>query len=112
MESKTLLRTESDCRMQIERMLKYSQTKVIMPALALGVLEARIASGKIVFTDPEVRAAYRNAVKFLKQYLGHDVHIGAKYEDAYGMRMSRYGFFVSAGHLRYKLVPAFADNAA
>jgi hypothetical protein len=47
----------------------------------------------------------------LKEHLGHDVHIGAKYEDAYGMRMSRYGFFRSVGHLKYVLADRFADCA-
>jgi hypothetical protein len=50
-------------------------------------------------------------VRSLKAHLGHDVHIGAKYEDAYGMRMSRYGFFKSIGHLRYELTRRFADEA-
>jgi hypothetical protein len=101
-----------DCQAEIERMLKNSQTKVIMPALAFGVLQCFLSSGKKRFTDGEVRAAYESGVRFLKKHLGHDVHIGAKYEDAYGMRMSRYGFFLSVGHLKYELAAPFAQSAS
>ena len=86
-------------------MLKNSQTKVIMPALALGVLRNYSANRKRVFSDSEIRFSYESAVRSLKAHLGHDVHIGARYEDAYGMRMSRYG------HLRYELAKRFADSA-
>jgi len=92
-------------------MLKNSQTKVIMPALALGVLRQYSANRQRTFSDRQIRNAYESAVRSLKAHLGHDVHIGAKYEDAYGMRMSRYGFFKSIGHLKYELTRRFADGA-
>jgi hypothetical protein len=103
--------SELECKGEIERMLKNSQTKVIMPALALGVLRSYSANRKRVFSDSEIRFSYESAVRSLKTHLGHDVHIGAKYEDAYGMRMSRYGFFRSVGHLKYELAKRFADCA-
>jgi hypothetical protein len=110
---KRIARTEQlvECRAEIERMLKNSQTKVIMPALALGVLRQYSANRQRTFSDGQIRNAYESAVRSLKAHLGHDVHIGAKYEDAYGMRMSRYGFFKSIGHLRYELTRRFADGA-
>jgi hypothetical protein len=104
-----LIKTETDCKAEIERMLKNSQTKVIMPALALGALRQHLATQQSVFTDTELRVAYESAVQSLKKLLGHDVHIGAKYEDAYGMRMSRYSILRSAGHMRYALTKAFAN---
>ena len=79
------------CKSEIERMLKNSQTKVINPVLTFGLLQEYCASKKTVFTDSEICTAYEAAVKHLKEFLGHDVHIGAKYYDAYGSRMSRYG---------------------
>lgn len=82
-----------------------------MPALALGVLRQHLATQKKVFSDAEIRSAYESAVRSLKTHLGHDVHIGAKYEDAYGMRMSRYGFLKSVGHLKYQLAQGFAEHA-
>src|SRR5205814_6215288 len=100
-----------ECKAEVERMLKNSQTKVIMPALALGVLRQYSANRKRVFSDSEIRFSYESAVRSLKEHLGHDVHIGAKYEDAYGMRMSRYGFFSSVGHLKYELDAIYAQHA-
>lgn len=102
---------ELECKGEVERMLKNSQTKVIMPALALGALRQYSANRKRVFSDSEIRFSYESAVRSLKEHLGHDVHIGAKYEDAYGMRMSRYGFFRSVGHLKYELADRFAKCA-
>src|SRR2546430_10069084 len=78
------------CRDEIDRMLKYSQTKVIMPVVTLGLLRIFLENGKRVFSDGEIKRAYEGAVKYLVEFLGHDVHIGAKYYDAYGTRMSRY----------------------
>ena len=75
---------ELECKGEVERMLKNSQTKVIMPALALGVLRQYSANRKRVFSDSEIRFSYESAVRSSKEHLGHDVHIGAKYEDAYG----------------------------
>jgi len=92
-------------------MLKNSQTKVIMPVVALGVLRAYCTDRKISFSDTDVRKAYQAAVRELKVFLGHDVHIGAKYEDAYGMRMSRYSVLKSVGHLIYELLPPYTDRA-
>src|ERR1700730_7400752 len=102
---------ELECKGEVERMLKNSQTKVIMPALALGVLRQYSANRKRVFSDSEIRSSYESAVRSLKEHLGHDVHIGAKYEDAYGMRMSRYRFFRSVGHLKYELADRFTNCA-
>lgn len=96
---------------EIERMLKNSQTKVIMPAVAYGILRYFLATKKTAFSDREIKEAYRDALRQITLYLGHDVHIGAKYEDAYGMRMSRYGFLISVGHLRYEVSPGFAKHA-
>jgi len=104
--------SEAGCRSEIERMLKMSQTKVIMPVVAFGLLRTYLENGKTRFTDAEIRKAYDAAVRTLKAYLGHDVHIGAKYYDAYGSRMSRYRVLKSTGHLRYKLLSPYSDHAA
>lgn len=103
--------SELFCKAEIERMLKNSQTKVIMPIVALGVLKVFCRTGKTSFLDTEIRNAYQSAVRDLKQFLGHDVHIGAKYEDAYGMRMSRYSVLKSMGHLNYELLPPYTACA-
>ncbi len=102
---------EDSCKSSIERMLKNSQTKVIAPVITLGLLVENSTSGKAVFTDSEIRKAYEAAVRDLKQYLGHDVHIGAKYYDAYGSRMSRYGVLKPVGHLKYELLSPYPEHA-
>ena len=104
--------TEGFCRGEIERMLKYTQTKGIMPAVTLGLLRIYMESGQRVFTDPQVRKAYEAATKHLKAFLGHDVHIGAKYYDAYGSRMSRYSVLKEVAHLTYELLPPYTTHAS
>jgi len=104
--------TESFCRSEIDRMLKNSQTKAIVPVVTLGLLRMFLQTGKRVLTDPEIRKAYEAAVKSLKEFLGHDVHIGAKYYDSYGTRMSRYTVLKSVGHLKYELLAPYTTFAA
>lgn len=99
------------CTSEIERMLKNSQTKVIMPVVALGLVHAHSTTGQTLFTDSEVRHAYQAAVREMTQFLGHHFHIGAKYEDAYGMRMSRYHVLRTVDHLTYELLPPYTDSA-
>jgi hypothetical protein len=99
------------CRAEIDRMLKNSQTKVIAPVITFGLLKAHAKTGKTQFSDSEIRKTYDAAVEFLKDFLHHDVHIGAKYYDAYGSRMSRYHVLKSVGHLKYELLPPFTEEA-
>jgi hypothetical protein len=103
------IEAEIFCRSEIERMLKNSQSKVIMPVIALGLFRAHSSTGVELFTDAEIRKAYLFAVRDLKSFLGHDIHIGAKYEDAYGMRMSRYGVLKTVGHLKYQLLSPYTQ---
>lgn len=92
-------------------MLKYSQTKVIMPVVTLGLLRVFLQTGQLVFTDAEIKTAYEASVRQLKSFLGHNVHIGARYYDAYGTRMSRYSVLKSVGHLKYELLPPYTTFA-
>ncbi|MDD5766060.1 MAG: hypothetical protein PHW79_07450 [Candidatus Marinimicrobia bacterium] len=102
---------QRNCTLEIERMLKNSQTKVIVPVITLGLLREYSQSKKIIYSDSEIRKTYEAAVTQLKVFLGHDVHIGAKYYDAYGSRMSRYGVLDPAGHLTYRLLPPYTEQA-
>jgi len=106
------MKPEATCKTEIERMLKNSQTKIIVPVITLGLLREYSFSKKTVFSDSEIRIIYEAAVNELKQFLGHDVHIGAKYYDAYGSRMSRYGVLEPEGHLKYRLLPPYTEQAA
>jgi hypothetical protein len=104
--------TEAFCRTEINRMLENSQTKVIMPVVTLALLNVFVQKGQRVFTDAEIKRTYEAAVKQLKEFLGHDVHIGAKYYDAYGSRMPRYSVLKSVEHLTYELLPPYTTFAA
>lgn len=96
---------------EIERMLKNSQTKVLVPVLTYALVKEHASTGKTDFSDMDLRRAYEAAVKELKNFLGHDVHIGARYYDAYGTRMSRYGVLEATGHLQYRLLPPYTTDA-
>jgi len=104
--------SESFCRAEVDRMLRNSQTKVIMPVITLGLLNVFKATGQTAFSDTQIRDAYGDAFRSLKKFLGHDVHIGAKYYDSYGLRMSRYRVLESVAHLRYELLPPYTTFAA
>jgi len=103
------LRTKS--KAEVERMLKNSQTKVIVPVITLGLVREYAASKQTVFTDNDVRKIYEATVRQLREFLGHDLHIGAKYYDAYSSRMSRYGVLKQVGHLKYRLVAPYTTDA-
>ena len=103
---------EDICRTNIERMLKNSQTKVIFPVITLALLREFLSSGTTVFSDAEIRRAYEKTVHDLASFLGHDVHIGGKYYDAYPSRnLPRYAVLRSVGHLKYEILPPYTDCA-
>lgn len=99
------------CQEQVRRMLRNSQTRVINPIITLGLLREHCRTGQIEFLDRDVRRTYGTALKWMIEFLGHDLHLGAKYYDAYGTRMSRYKVLKSIGHLQYELEPIFAANS-
>lgn len=98
------------CRAEIDRMLKNLQTKVIAPVITFG-LKLHAKTGQTQFSDSEIRKTYDAAVDFLKDFLHHDVHIAAKYYNAYGSRMPRYHVLKPVGHLKYELLRPFTEQA-
>ena len=105
------MKPDITCKAEIGRMLKNSQTKVIAPLVTLGLVRTYSTTKNATFSDPDLQKAYGAAVKLMKAFLGHDMHIGAKYYDAYGSRMSRYGVLEQIGHLKYRLLPPYTDDA-
>lgn len=83
-----------------------------MPAIALGLARFHLQRRCLRVTDAEIKACYGEAVRRLTEFLGHSIHVGGKYEDAYGMRMSRYGVLRTRGHLAYEIHPEFRAAAA
>ncbi len=104
--------TEEICKKSILSMLKNSQTKVIFPIITLGLLNEFVASGKTIFKDSEVRKAYFKAVSLIQDVVGHKLHTGGKYYDAYPIRnLPRYSALLVLGK-EFEIPKPFQDNAA
>ncbi len=78
--------TLDECQRQISIMLRRSKTRVIAPTLTLGLLQAHHQFGRIHFSERETQEFYGAAVRHLSDLMGHSLHIGAKWEDAYSRR--------------------------
>ncbi|MBM3493317.1 MAG: hypothetical protein FJX72_03190 [Armatimonadetes bacterium] len=94
-------------------MLRRSQTKVIFPIIAFGLLREHVRSGVAEFHDTEIARHYGEAVEHMQKHLGHDLHTGGRYYDAYPSRdLPKYGVLRVLGDRRYRLTPEFARCAA
>jgi hypothetical protein len=104
---------ETFCKAEIDRMLKNSQTKVIFPIITWALVKELSSGGKNLFSDSQIKKLYEQAVRELGVYLGHDLHIGGKYYDAYPSRnLPRYGVLRSVAKLQYELLPPYVKTAA
>lgn len=74
------------CKNQIEKMLSRSKTKVIFPIITYGLLKEYNKSKQEYFSDDQIKKHYEKSVNYFKKYLGHSLHIGGKYYDAYPSR--------------------------
>lgn len=100
------------CQAQVELMLRRSQTKLIFPIITLGLLVDYLDGHETVFSDLEIKGSYEKAVRYLKNYLKHDLHIGGKYYDAYPSRnLPKYGVLKAIGGNRFKLLAPYTSNA-
>lgn len=96
----------------IERMLKRSQTKILFPVITLGIVKAFQETGRDIFADIEIRGIYQNTIQELKKYLGHDLHIGGMYYDAYSSRnLPQYKVLKIIGNKKYQLNPLYKNCA-
>lgn len=99
------------CKAQVELMLARSKTKVIAPTLTLGLLQAHLQTGETQFSEARMVECYLAAVRFMQGKLGHSLHIGAKWEDAYSKRtLPKYHVVVSKDS-GYQLAGPFARSA-
>lgn len=109
----TAVSEEEFCKQNIQTMLKRSQTKVIFPLITLGLMQECNESGTIRFSDADIRRLYLLTVGRMKEYLGHDLHVGGKYYDAYPSRnLPRYEVLRALGGKEYELLPSYASSAA
>lgn len=96
----------------IERMLKRSQTKILFPVITLGIIKSFLETNQDTFTDLEIRGIYKKTVQELKKYLGHDLHIGGMYYDAYSSRnLPQYKVIKIIGSKKYQLNPLYKNCA-
>ena len=97
----------------IERMLKRSQTKILFPIITLGMVKSFLQTDRDVFTDLEIRGIYQETVQELKKYLGHDLHIGGVYYDAYSSRnLPQHKVIKVIGNKKYQLNSLYKDCAS
>lgn len=96
------------CRQNIEKMLSRSTTKLIAPVITYGLLKTYIENRKENYSDAEVKQCYVQAVQFFKKYLGHSLHIGGKYWDAYASRtLPKYGVLKTLDNKQYILTEPY-----
>ena len=96
------------CCSNIEKMLSRSTTKLIMPILTYGLVKEYSKSHKERYTDADVKQCYIRAVTFFKEYLGHSLHIGGRYQDAYPSRnLPQYGVLEALGNRQYILTAPY-----
>jgi len=96
----------------IERMLNRSQTKLLFPVITLGIVKTFLQTKRAVFNDLEIRGIYKETVRELKEYLGHDLHIGGVYYDAYSSRnLPQYKVVRIIGNKKYQLASPYRSCA-
>lgn len=107
-----MTKSKKYCIDQIKLMIRRSKTKIIFPIITYGLLTDYQKQGKVDFEDGEIRNSYSIAVNFFKELLGHDIHIGGKYYDAYPSRnLPKYGVLSVIGNKRYKLTKDYIENS-
>lgn len=100
------------CKEQVELMIKRSKTKVIFPIITYGLITDFLNENKVIFTDIEIKKSYENAVNEFKKILGHDIHIGGRYYDAYPSRnLPKYSVLSVVENKKYKLSKNYCENA-
>jgi hypothetical protein len=65
------------------------------------------------FSDNDVKKNYEKSVEYFKKFLGHSLHIGGKYYDAYPSRnLPKYGVLKVIDNKKYFLNDAYKKSAA
>ncbi len=100
------------CQEQIVLMIKRSKTKIIFPIMTYGLIKDYNEINKITFTDNEIKKSYELSVAYFKKLLGHEMHIGGKYYDAYPSRnLPKYGVLSVVKNKVYQLTEPYLKNS-
>ncbi|MBN1684694.1 MAG: HaeII family restriction endonuclease [Gammaproteobacteria bacterium] len=101
------------CKEQIEKMLQRSKTKVIFPIISFGLLKKYSDDKQEYFSDNEIKLLYESSVNYFKNYLGHSLHIGGKYYDAYPSRnLPKYGVLRVVDNKKYILTEPYKESCS
>lgn len=96
----------------MEKMFKRSQTKVIFPILTYAIVTKYCIDKQRIFSNADLRQIYEQAVHEFKKFLGHDLHIGGMYYDAYPSRnLPKYKVLDVIATDRYRLTEMYIKNA-
>ena len=99
-----------------DEMFASAQTKLIAPAIAYTVVKLYQEMGKDTFTAIEISRRYQPAVCELVHRAGTNLHLGAKFDNAYISREDRgvgkHGILRPIGSKRYKLSPLYQEYAS
>ncbi len=96
------------CEAQINKMLLRSKTKIIFPIITYGLLKKYVENKQEYFSDSEIKANYEKSVNYFKKFLGHSLHIGGKYYDAYPSRnLPKYGVLKVIDNKKYFLTEPY-----
>jgi len=105
----------NDITKSFDEMFASAQTKLIAPAIAYTVVRLFEEMGKDVFTAIEISRRYRPAVCELVHHAGTNLHLGARFDNAYISREDRgvgkHGILRPIGSKRYKLSPLYQEHA-
>lgn len=103
-----------DLGADLDRMISRTKTKLIAPVLTAGILRQQLETGVCEYSERDMRQAYETeACRTVRKILGHNLHVGGDYEDAYCSRtLPKYGIVTSIGQRRYRTVPSYVEHAA
>ena len=94
-------------------MLSRSKTKVIFPVITYGLIKKYSETKQEYFSDSEIKFCYEESVNYLIKYLGHALHIGGKYYDAYPSRnLPKYSVLKVIGNKKYFLTEPFKKSSS
>jgi len=103
---------EDFCKHNIDLMLRRSQTKVIFPVITLALVKEYLSSQQTILSNLEIKEAYHKTVKYMINYLQHDLHIGGKYYDAYPSRnLPKYGVVKAVSSHDYEFQSPYISQA-
>jgi len=94
-------------------MLLRSKTKVIFPIITHGLLKKYAENKQEYFSDNEIKSNYEKSVNYFKKFLGHSLHIGGKYYDAYPSRnLPKYGVLKVVDNKKYFLTEPYKKSSS